>query len=257
MLDSTLDLLTQAASNSLYVFCFCNLIIVMILVGSKPGSYFDQESEIPVSVVTSSYKNRNTNDHKQVEDGKCEQEEGSMIKSPIVFGQVVNPEVELAAAGDDKGSSDDHNESKECDSEDELRRRAEEFIEKAASNSVFIFCFCNLIIVIILVGSRPVSNNDERSIIRVTTAPSKSADDEQGTRAKQAWKEKNALMQVSELVSNEQNAAADDGEFSSTDGDSDDDETDTDDELRTRVEEFIEKVNKAWKAEVLTTSCVS
>ncbi|KAM1054437.1 hypothetical protein EV1_001711 [Malus domestica] len=56
------------------------------------------------------------------------------------------------------------------------------------------------------------------------------------------WKEKNALMQVSELVSNEQNAAADDGEFSSTDGDSDDDETDTDNELWTRAEEFIEKV---------------
>ncbi|KAM2070413.1 hypothetical protein TB1_001843 [Malus domestica] len=53
-----------------------------------------------------------------------------MIKSPIVFGQVANPEVELAAAGDDNGSSDHHNESKECDSEDELTRRVEEFIEK-------------------------------------------------------------------------------------------------------------------------------
>ncbi|KAB2598552.1 hypothetical protein D8674_001472 [Pyrus ussuriensis x Pyrus communis] len=131
-----------------------------------------------------------------------------------------------------------------------------QLITQAASNSVFIFCFCNLIVVIILVGSKPVSNNDERSITRTTTAPSKHADDEQGTRVKHAWKEKNALMQVSELVSNEQNAAADDGEFSSTDGDGDDDETDTDDELRTRAEEFIEKVNKAWKAEVLTTSCV-
>ncbi|TQE04679.1 hypothetical protein C1H46_009662 [Malus baccata] len=126
----------------------------------------------------------------------------------------------------------------------------------AASNSMFIFCFCNLIIVIILVGSRLVSNNDERSITRITTAPNKSADDEQGTRAKHAWKEKNALMQVSELMSNEQNAATDDGEFSSTDGDSNNDETDTDDELWMREKKFIEKVNKAWKAKVLTTSCV-
>ncbi|RXH94933.1 hypothetical protein DVH24_024617 [Malus domestica] len=126
MLDSTLDLLTQAASNSLYVFCFCNLIIVMILVGSKPCSYVDQES---VSTVTSSYKTRISNDHKQVEDDKCEQE-GTMFKSPIVFGQVANPEKKLATAGEDNGSGDHHNESKECDNEDELRRRVEEFIEK-------------------------------------------------------------------------------------------------------------------------------
>ncbi|TQD76260.1 hypothetical protein C1H46_038208 [Malus baccata] len=132
-----------------------------------------------------------------------------------------------------------------------------ELITQAASNSVFIFCICNLIIVIILVGSKSVSNNDERSKNRITKAASNRADDEQGMEeAKHAWKEKNGLMQVSQLVYNEQNASADDGKFSSTDGDSDDDETDTDDELRTRAEEFIEKVNKAWKAEVLRTSCV-
>lgn len=53
-----------------------------------------------------------------------------MIKSPIVFGQVANPEKELAAAGEDNGRGDHQNESKECDNEDELRRRVEEFIEK-------------------------------------------------------------------------------------------------------------------------------
>ncbi|KAM1149074.1 hypothetical protein ACFX2B_029405 [Malus domestica] len=46
---------------------------------------------------------------------------------------------------------------------------------------------------------RPVSNNDEQSITHVTTAPNKSANDEQGTRAKHAWKEKNALMQAAIL----------------------------------------------------------
>ncbi|KAM1126590.1 hypothetical protein ACFX2B_041254 [Malus domestica] len=132
-----------------------------------------------------------------------------------------------------------------------------ELIRQAASNSVFIFCICNLIIVIILVGSKPVSNsnNDEQSKIRITKAANNRLDDEQGMEAEHVWKEKNGLMQVSQLVYNEQNASADDGKFSSTDGDSDDDETDTDDELMTRAEEFIEKVNKAWKAEVLRTSC--
>ncbi|KAM1277227.1 hypothetical protein ACFX13_030358 [Malus domestica] len=37
------------------------------------------------------------------------------------------------------------------------------------------------------------------SITHVTTAPNKSANDEQGTRAKHAWKEKNALMQAAIL----------------------------------------------------------
>ncbi|KAJ6417786.1 hypothetical protein OIU84_001214 [Salix udensis] len=52
MFESTMELIIQAASNSLVIFCFCNLIIVMILMGSKPGSDFGQESGIPRSMVT-------------------------------------------------------------------------------------------------------------------------------------------------------------------------------------------------------------
>ncbi|KAF9671921.1 hypothetical protein SADUNF_Sadunf12G0100700 [Salix dunnii] len=50
--QSTVELIIQAASNSLVIFCFCNLIIVMILMGSKPVSNFGQESGIPRSMVT-------------------------------------------------------------------------------------------------------------------------------------------------------------------------------------------------------------
>ncbi|KAJ6889320.1 hypothetical protein NC652_030184 [Populus alba x Populus x berolinensis] len=55
MFESTVELIAQAASNSLVIFCFCNLIIVMILMGSKPVSNFGQESEIPQSKVTKTH----------------------------------------------------------------------------------------------------------------------------------------------------------------------------------------------------------
>ncbi|KAL6291386.1 hypothetical protein ACE6H2_008896 [Prunus campanulata] len=125
-----------------------------------------------------------------------------------------------------------------------------DLITQAASNSLFIFCFCNLIIVIILVGSKPISNNNEESAIHLTMPTSKHVDDEQGTR-EQVCKKNNALMEVSQ-VSNAQTAISDNSKVSSAN--SDNGETEGDDELRTRAEEFIEKVNKAWKAELLRNS---
>uniref|UniRef100_A0A803PKI0 Uncharacterized protein n=1 Tax=Cannabis sativa TaxID=3483 RepID=A0A803PKI0_CANSA len=56
MLDVTLDLISQTASSSLFAFCFCNLIIVIILLGSKPvNSAHDQKQSDhapPLSVVS-------------------------------------------------------------------------------------------------------------------------------------------------------------------------------------------------------------
>lgn len=120
MLVSTLDLLTQAASNSLYVFCFCNLIIVMIFVGSKPGSYIDQESEIPHSKVTYTISNEKQVDH----DAKCEQK-GVASSSIVISSEVSNAKKELAS--DEKAGIDDQIVG---NNDDELRRRVEEFIEK-------------------------------------------------------------------------------------------------------------------------------
>lgn len=126
MLVSTLDSLTQAASNSLYAFCFCNLIIVMIFVGSKPGSYIDQESEIPRSKATYTITNEKQVDH----DAKCEQK-GIASSSIVISSEVSNAKEELASA--EKAAIDDQivdNKECECDNDDELRRRVEEFIEK-------------------------------------------------------------------------------------------------------------------------------
>ncbi|PRQ59885.1 hypothetical protein RchiOBHm_Chr1g0375111 [Rosa chinensis] len=124
MLVSTLDMLTQAASNSLYVFCFCNLIIVMIVVGSKPGSYFDQESELPRSKVTYTITSDKQVDH----DANCEQM-GITSSSVVINSEVSNAKKELAS--DEKAGFDEQIVvSNECDNDDELRRRAEEFIKK-------------------------------------------------------------------------------------------------------------------------------
>lgn len=123
MLVSTLDLLTQAASNSLYVFCFCNLIIVMIVVGSKPGSYFDQESELSLSKVT----HTTTNDKQVDHDAKCEQK--GTISSSVVRNEVSNVKTELAS-NEKTVIAHQIVDNKECDNDDELRRRSEEFIEK-------------------------------------------------------------------------------------------------------------------------------
>lgn len=117
-----------------------------------------------------------------------------------------------------------------------------DLLTEATSNSLFIFCFCNLIIAIILLGSKPISNDDGESAIHLSMATNKHEEDEQGTSPKQVSEEtleSNASMQVSQ-VSNANN---------------DEIEAD-DDELRTRAEKFIEEVNKAWKAEFLRTTCI-
>ncbi|KAL6127839.1 hypothetical protein ACLB2K_071200 [Fragaria x ananassa] len=253
MLVSTLDLLTQAASNSLYVFCFCNLIIVMIVVGSKPGSYFDQESELSLSKVT----HTTTNDKQVDHDAKCEQK--GTISSSVVRNEVSNVKTELAS-NEKVVIADQIVDNKECDNDDELRRRSEEFIEKATSNSLFIFCFCNLIIAIIVLGSKSISDDHVESAIHIRMSTNKhDQEDEQGTSAKQVGEERqesNALMQVSQ-ESKANNAVTDDCTVSKTKYGNGNDETEAgDDELRTRVEEFIQKVNKAWNAEFLRTTCV-
>ncbi|KAK2653635.1 hypothetical protein Ddye_013491 [Dipteronia dyeriana] len=129
MIDSTLELINQAASNSLFIFCFCNLIILMIFMGSKPvDSDFEQESEVPqtVPVQTTTWEN-----------AKQERKSmGSFDGSKILMEVKEAPNVQEEPADDDKeedsdssggsssSSSDDH------DEDDEFRRRVEEFIEK-------------------------------------------------------------------------------------------------------------------------------
>ncbi|GMN40902.1 hypothetical protein TIFTF001_010127 [Ficus carica] len=124
MLDVTLDLITQTASSSLLAFCFCNLIIVIILVGSKPGSEFNQErSHASTSIPLSAVATANTSEKEVLVIPKDKNREE---KSELV---AVN-EVSSAqnAVRDDNDNEDKEDEDDGGD--DELRKRVEEFIEK-------------------------------------------------------------------------------------------------------------------------------
>lgn len=123
MFDSTLELITQAASNSVFIFCFCNLIIVFILVGSKSSSVCDQEGEIPLSVTNnaSTDHGRGTNREQILDDNEFSRNANEV---PVSQEAPVADNHENGS-GDNRDKDDDgHGDS------DELRRRVEEFIEK-------------------------------------------------------------------------------------------------------------------------------
>ncbi|KAL0371618.1 UNVERIFIED_CONTAM: hypothetical protein Scaly_0843400 [Sesamum calycinum] len=100
-----------------------------------------------------------------------------------------------------------------------------ELIGLAASNSLAVFCFCNLIIAILLVGSsKPSSQFDEGKPNALPTT------------------EEEKVSSVSiDMVDNEEETLDQKQEY------------DDDDELRKRVEDFIEKINRGWRAEKLKT----
>ncbi|XWS50662.1 hypothetical protein CRYUN_Cryun12cG0105500 [Craigia yunnanensis] len=124
MLDSTLDLISQAVSNNLYAFCLFNLIIVMILMGSKHGSNFDQYYEIPLSTPTYDKQDLEV---KQLLNRSEQATNASRVSSAY------------ETATEDNGGSrnccnanntDDADADEDDEGGDELRRRVEEFIAK-------------------------------------------------------------------------------------------------------------------------------
>ncbi|KAE8100236.1 hypothetical protein FH972_018156 [Carpinus fangiana] len=130
-----------------------------------------------------------------------------------------------------------------------------ELITQAASNHLFIFCFCNLIIAIVLVGSKPTSKIGHAAEIPISLVINTRTNRNPGADSKQLFYDKETLRNVNQ-VSCSQEAPVDDGREENGNGsnkneDEDDDDDDDDDELRRKVEEFIEKVNKGWKAEIL------
>ncbi|XWS48353.1 hypothetical protein CRYUN_Cryun13aG0068700 [Craigia yunnanensis] len=122
MLDSTLDFISQAVSNNLYIFCLFILIIVMILMGSKLGSNFDQDYEIPISTPT--YYKPDI-DVKQLFQRSEHARHTSRVSSAYE-----------TATEDHKRNRNDCNANNIGDTDrddaadDELRRRVEEFIAK-------------------------------------------------------------------------------------------------------------------------------
>ncbi|KAJ0100032.1 hypothetical protein Patl1_19956 [Pistacia atlantica] len=128
MFDSALELISQAASNSLFVFCCCNLIIVMILMGSKPSSSFERGRESSIPVVTNTY----ANDIQVEGTNYCMHSVDENIKRLADVKEVSNVEEEQEPAADDEEEESTNivNDNKE---DDEFRRRVEEFIQKVNS----------------------------------------------------------------------------------------------------------------------------
>lgn len=140
-----------------------------------------------------------------------------------------------------------------------------EFFTQAASSSAFIFCFCNLIIVIILVDLKPSLSIHQESEIPL----SKGANQNVGANYKEI--DTTSLPQAEEVSHDQKAEVVESIEIEGNDDCSneeeeekveeekeedhdDDDDNHDDDELRRRVEEFIKKVNKGWKEELLSTS---
>ncbi|KAL3652346.1 hypothetical protein CASFOL_002027 [Castilleja foliolosa] len=97
-----------------------------------------------------------------------------------------------------------------------------ELISQAASNPLMVFCFCNLIIAILLVGSstKPCSTNtEEKSRVGPNDATGKLSSLD------------TTMVEIKEGPPHE-----------------------ADDDLKRRVEEFIEKINKGWRAEKVKTN---
>jgi len=139
MLDSILELITQATSSSTFIFCFCNLIIVIILLDLKPRISVHQRSQIHLSIGETQKQETNIkfSSEKSVESLTQEKEVSHVIEA-------VEAEVEEEEEAEDK-IENEGNDDIDCNNEegkeemekdveeendDELRKRVEEFIEK-------------------------------------------------------------------------------------------------------------------------------
>ncbi|XP_019090344.1 PREDICTED: nucleolin-like [Camelina sativa] len=154
MLHIAFELIGEATSNSLLMFCFCNLIIVMIFTGSsKPGSMGSQDSTF-VNPVSYDMCYIASDDHDRVDD----HDDGAMNIAAVVPSVQDEPLIDDSSSDEeedreishcyaddddddfsdedeDDSDNDDDDESKEAEDEeeegdDDLRTRVEEFIAK-------------------------------------------------------------------------------------------------------------------------------
>ncbi|KAL4374323.1 hypothetical protein HN51_008121 [Arachis hypogaea] len=149
MLDSIVEFVTQAASSSAFIFCFCNFIIVYILVDLKPtlsSSVHQENSEVTPSMGTN-LQTQETNSKFLVQKDtelraiqvsyvrQVEAEAEAEVKAKLIEVDIIetigNDEcfVEEVKKEDEKEEKEEKEEEEEED-EDELRKRVEEFIEK-------------------------------------------------------------------------------------------------------------------------------
>ncbi|XP_058205237.1 uncharacterized protein LOC131319125 [Rhododendron vialii] len=121
MLNSTIELITLAASNSLVVFCFCNLIIAVLLVGgSKPGSEFGDQDSCGIPTPTFNFRSRGDEVEGGLETTRSVPDKHNALSTGV-----------SEACDHEKATVDEVKENVEDgDDDDELRRRVEEFIDK-------------------------------------------------------------------------------------------------------------------------------
>ncbi|RDX98654.1 hypothetical protein CR513_18385, partial [Mucuna pruriens] len=125
MLDSVLEFISRAASSSALVFCFCNLIIVIILVDLKPSLSIHQGSEIPQN---SGNQKQGANSKSIVEKDTTSLPQAEEVSHVVEEAEAVeNIEIE---GNEEEEKEDDHDDEDNDDNDDELRRRVEEFIKK-------------------------------------------------------------------------------------------------------------------------------
>ncbi|XP_056170908.1 uncharacterized protein LOC115673671 [Syzygium oleosum] len=131
-----------------------------------------------------------------------------------------------------------------------------ELVAQAASNSLVVFCFCNLLIVIILMSPKPSLDFDERSELHLTVVTHDGVLDEQRIDIEQPPEDEETWPEVMQLCVCE-NLEKEGGSYNGKGEDDNEDDgesnNDDDDELRRRIEAFIDKVNREWKEEKLRT----
>ncbi|KAL5728014.1 hypothetical protein ACHQM5_001142 [Ranunculus cassubicifolius] len=127
-----------------------------------------------------------------------------------------------------------------------------ELITLVSSNSHLVFCFCNVIIGILFVTSS-ISNPPptyQQKIEGVRMAPDVSGNDYKDEEETSSIKIEASSSPKKECISDAVEVPIFHEELIIEDGDNkNDEEQGDDDELRIRAEEFIAKVNRAWKAE--------
>ncbi|PIA49960.1 hypothetical protein AQUCO_01300596v1 [Aquilegia coerulea] len=125
-----------------------------------------------------------------------------------------------------------------------------EFISLVSSNSLLVFCFCNLIIIILLFSNSKSDSTPSHSGSSVYVAVNPKRIE------KEQIKESEPLVSIdieasSEVIEKEVVANVPTVDKEPVNEKIDDEEDEDEDELRKRVEEFIAKINTAWKAEKL------
>ncbi|OVA07697.1 Protein of unknown function DUF761 [Macleaya cordata] len=143
----------------------------------------------------------------------------------------------------------------------------------ASSNNFLIFCICNFIIIFLLInGLNPESTTShQESVVFVPSIINrqiieKKVQEKRGNQATllfdndieeaSSMDDKKSLDVNKQVLDDHNDDGKDDNNYIVKGDDVNDDE-EYDDELRRRAEEFIEKINRRWKAEKLATLRIS